>query len=53
MSSTDFIAYAKENKYQIIASSLEKDSGDIKNLKVEDKYILVIGSEGQGISEEY
>lgn len=51
MSSTDFIAYAKENKYQIIASSLEKDSGDIKNLKVEDKYILVIGSEGQGISE--
>ncbi|MCH3976193.1 MAG: RNA methyltransferase [Bacilli bacterium] len=51
MSSTDFIAYAKENKYQIIASSLEKDSGDIKNLKVEEKYILVIGSEGQGISE--
>lgn len=53
MSSKEFITYARENKYQIIASSLDKESVDIKNLKVKGKYILVIGNEGQGISEAY
>lgn len=44
--------YKELNKkdYQIIATSLKEDSTYLKNLKVKDKYALILGNEGKGIS---
>lgn len=45
----DEVLKLKENSYKIISSSLDK-SQDIKDININYKYILVIGSESHGIS---
>jgi len=45
----DEVSKLKENSYKIISSSLEK-SQDIKDINIDYKYLLVIGSESHGIS---
>lgn len=48
----EFIEFLKKEKYDIISTFLDKDSIDINYIKPNDKYCLVFGNEGQGISKE-
>ena len=41
----------KEKGYQIIVTSL-KDAVNYKDVKLQDKFVLVLGNEGQGVKEE-
>lgn len=42
----------KRNGYQIIAAELDKNAVMIKKYKPNNKYVLVLGNEGQGLSKE-
>lgn len=51
--SSDELKKLQEKKYQIIATSLDKDSMNIKDLCVQNDYItVVLGNEGHGIKHE-
>lgn len=41
----------KEDGYQLISTAL-KDSKNINEIKLKDKYVLIFGNEGQGIRKE-
>lgn len=41
----------KSNKYQLIATSL-KDSQPVERIKLSKKHILIMGNEGQGVSND-
>jgi TrmH family RNA methyltransferase len=47
----DKIHELKEDNYQIIGSDVNGGT-DIKNFEKEDKFVIIMGNEGQGISKE-
>ena len=51
MDITSAISLLKEHGYLVIATSL-KDAVDIEDIKVVDKYALIVGNEANGISEK-
>ena len=52
LSTAEFITFAKANNYSIIMADMEGDNIFDKDLILPEKYALVIGNEGQGVSEE-
>lgn len=47
----DAIALLKQKGYQVFATSL-KDATDIENIKVVDKYAIILGNEANGVSSD-
>lgn len=48
---TSYLNKLKEDGYQLISTAL-KDSKNINEIKLNDKYVLIFGNEGQGIRKE-
>lgn len=51
METADFLAEAKVAGMPVVASTLSQDSVDYQSLTLSDHFTLVMGNEGQGISE--
>lgn len=41
-----------KDSYQIIVSTLKEESIDVKDVKLEEKYVLVLGNEAHGVSKK-
>ncbi|WP_196757397.1 TrmH family RNA methyltransferase, partial [Streptococcus sanguinis] len=52
VSREDMLALARQNDLQILASTLSEDSVDYQKVKKHEDFLLVMGNEGQGISQE-
>ena len=42
----------KENGYRIYAAEVTEDSTPLSSMKVSDKWVLLLGHEGSGLSED-
>ena len=52
VSREDMLALARQNDLQILASTLSEDSVDYQKVEKNEAFLLVMGNEGQGISQE-
>lgn len=48
----EMLALARKNKLQLLASTLSEDSVDYQRVEKNEHFVLVVGNEGQGISQE-
>ena len=52
VSREDMLTLARQNDLQILASTLSEDSLDYQKVEKHENFLLVMGNEGQGISQE-
>ena len=52
LSREDMLTLARQNDLQILASTLSEDSLDYQKVEKNENFLLVMGNEGQGISQE-
>lgn len=52
VSREDMLTLARQNDLQILASTLSEDSLDYQKVEKNENFLLVMGNEGQGISQE-
>ena len=52
VSREEMLALARKNKLQLLASTLSEDSVDYQRVEKNEHFVLVVGNEGQGISQE-